>query len=86
MHPRADFDSHVELLTGYAPFPWQAALYEEFMRKEFPKSCDIPTGLGKTAVRAIWLLALAWHASAGPTTAFPRRLVYVVKTVAPPMS
>jgi hypothetical protein len=26
VHPRADFDSHFESLTGRAPFPWQAAL------------------------------------------------------------
>ncbi len=37
-----------------------------------PPAVDIPTGLGKTAVMAIWLLARAAGA------ALPRRLVYVV--------
>ena len=39
---------------------------------DLPPAVDIPTGLGKTAVMAIWLLACA----AG--TPLPRRLVYVV--------
>ena len=37
-----------------------------------PKAVDIPTGLGKTSVMALWLLALAEGAN------LPRRLVYVV--------
>jgi CRISPR-associated endonuclease/helicase Cas3 len=64
--------------TGHDPFPWQEKLYEEFVRGEFRKSCDLPTGLGKTSVIAIWLLALARKASAGAARDFPRRLVYVV--------
>jgi CRISPR-associated endonuclease/helicase Cas3 len=36
------------------------------------RSLDIPTGLGKTAVMAIWLVARAQGAN------LPRRLVYVV--------
>jgi len=43
-----------------------------FTRGEIPHSLDIPTGLGKTAVMAIWLVARAAGASV------PRRLVYVV--------
>src|SRR5262249_12042779 len=37
-----------------------------------PASCNLPTGLGKTSVIAVWLIALANGA------AVPRRLVYVV--------
>ncbi|MEY4583192.1 MAG: hypothetical protein RL701_7895, partial [Pseudomonadota bacterium] len=37
-----------------------------------PRALDIPTGLGKTAVMAIWLVARACGAK------LPRRLVYVV--------
>ncbi len=37
-----------------------------------PKACNLPTGLGKTSVIAIWLIALA----NGKTV--PRRLVYLV--------
>jgi CRISPR-associated endonuclease/helicase Cas3 len=38
---------------------------------------DIPTGLGKTSIIAIWLLALAAQAADGAPS-LPRRLVYVV--------
>lgn len=43
-----------------------------------PSQCDIPTGLGKTSVLPIWLLALAERAQRGGAADFPRRLVYVV--------
>lgn len=39
---------------------------------DFPQACDLPTGLGKTSVIALWLLALAKNPK------LPRRLVYVV--------
>lgn len=42
------------------------------MRGTVPAALDIPTGLGKTKVMALWLIALA---SGAP---LPRRLVYVV--------
>ncbi len=61
-----------------APFPWQRALFAEFLAGRFPASCDIPTGLGKTSVIAVWLLALARHVRDGTVSGFPRRLVYVV--------
>jgi CRISPR-associated endonuclease/helicase Cas3 len=70
---QVNFRSEFAALTGgYHPFPWQEALYEHFVAGVFPEVCDLPTGLGKTSVIAIWLLALA----ANP--ALPRRLVYVV--------
>lgn len=59
-------------LTGHQAFPWQELLYEAFMRGEIPDQCDIPTGLGKTSVIPIWLVALL---NGAPV---PRRLVYVV--------
>jgi CRISPR-associated endonuclease/helicase Cas3 len=40
--------------------------------------CDLPTGLGKTSVIAIWLLGLAERARTRAVSGFPRRLVYVV--------
>src|SRR3989304_640001 len=54
------------------PFPWQEELLRSFVRGCIPRSLDIPTGLGKTAVMAIWLVARAHGAP------LPRRLVYVV--------
>ena len=67
-----EFDRAFKTLTGHAPFPWQRALFERFSAGELPPAVDIPTGLGKTAVMVIWLLARAAGAS------LPRRLVYVV--------
>jgi CRISPR-associated endonuclease/helicase Cas3 len=55
-----------------APFPWQIELLRRFRQGEVVSSLDIPTGLGKTAVMAVWLVARALGAS------LPRRLVYVV--------
>src|SRR6202158_4225513 len=73
------FDRAFAALTGCpSPFPWQQALFDEFLKQQFPNSCDIPTGLGKTSTIAVWLLALAHHARAGTASGFPRRLVYVV--------
>src|SRR3989337_1639074 len=71
-----DFNEAFKALTGNTPFPWQQALYERFIADRadnIPASCNIPTGLGKTSVMAIWLIALANHPDK-----MPRRLVYVV--------
>ena len=59
-------------LTGNSPFPWQRRLYEKWVLGDFPKSCDLPTGAGKTSVVALWLIALAENPK------IPKRLVYVV--------
>jgi CRISPR-associated endonuclease/helicase Cas3 len=70
-----DFTNAFTLLTGNAPFPWQTALYERFTSgraDNIPASCNLPTGLGKTSVIAVWLIAFANGAKV------PRRLVYVV--------
>jgi CRISPR-associated endonuclease/helicase Cas3 len=58
--PNETFEARFKALTGYRPFPWQIHLYDEWFAKgQFPSSCSLPTGLGKTAVIAIWILALA---------------------------
>ena len=68
-----DFDTSFQALTGKAPFPWQRRLFEAHFRLgDIPSCCSLPTGLGKTSVVAVWLLALASQA------VVPRRLVYVV--------
>lgn len=76
------FDTNFEALTRNNPFPWQRALYERFISddtdRRFPAVCDLPTGLGKTSIIALWLLALTHHAQNGTLQGFPRRLVYVV--------
>lgn len=53
-------------------FPWQSRLLDSFLAGNLPAALDIPTGLGKTSVMAIWLVA---RAAGAPV---PRRLVYVV--------
>ena len=67
-----DFDGAFEALTGYEPFPWQARLFKRLSAGDLPPAVDLPTGLGKTSVMALWLLARAAGAR------LPRRLVYVV--------
>jgi CRISPR-associated endonuclease/helicase Cas3 len=54
------------------PFPWQCRLLDQLISSRLPPALDIPTGLGKTAVMAIWLVARLSRA------ALPRRLVYIV--------
>ena len=67
------FNRAFEALTGHPPFPWQRRLFDERLSKGvLPPAVDVPTGLGKTAVMALWLLA---RAAGAP---LPRRLVYVV--------
>ncbi len=67
------FKAGFERLTSNPdPFPWQEELFRRFMTGSVERSLDIPTGLGKTAVMAIWLLARAEGAKV------PRRLVYIV--------
>jgi CRISPR-associated endonuclease/helicase Cas3 len=65
------------MLTGYPPMRWQARLFKKFATGELPSAISIPTGLGKTAVMAIWLIALAHQMQAGKPV-LPRRLVYIV--------
>lgn len=70
------FSKQFEMLTGHVPFPWQQALYDRFISDRpgnIPATCNLPTGLGKTNVIAVWLIALAHHPDK-----MPRRLVYVV--------
>jgi CRISPR-associated endonuclease/helicase Cas3 len=64
--------SALGLPPDHSPFPWQEGLLEKMCQGEIPDALDIPTGLGKTSVMAIWLVARACGAS------LPRRLVYVV--------
>jgi CRISPR-associated endonuclease/helicase Cas3 len=61
-------------LTGYPPFRWQQRLWRDMVAGNLPDAIDIPTGLGKTSIIPIWLLAIATQS---PLT-LPRRLIYVV--------
>lgn len=71
-----NFNKAFRSLTDNDPFPWQELLYQRFIGEQpggIPASCNIPTGLGKTSVVAVWLLALAKRPEL-----VSRRLVYVV--------
>lgn len=72
-----NFPERFRSLTDYAPMRWQCRLFERFVENELPEACDIPTGLGKTSVMIIWLLALVQQAKGG-CVQLPRRLIYVV--------
>ena len=66
-----------EALMGFPPLRWQKRLFLRFVKNRIPNACSLPTGLGKTTVIPIWLIALAYQAeSCAP--ALPRRLFYIV--------
>lgn len=66
------FEQIFRTLTGHAPLRWQSRLHAGFMTGLVPPALDLPTGLGKTAVMAVWLAARIMGAR------LPNRLVYVV--------
>ena len=73
------FDQYFRAVTGHTPFRWQERLYGLFLQGSPPAACKIPTGLGKTSVIPIWLLALAEQLRSGTAgITLPRRLVYIV--------
>ncbi len=52
-------------------------MFGQLINGKFPSALDLPTGLGKTSVIAIWLVARAL-AGEDALKAIPRRLVYIV--------
>jgi CRISPR-associated endonuclease/helicase Cas3 len=71
------FSENFSRLTGHPPMRWQRRLFEQFVDGAIPQALDLPTGLGKTSVMAIWLTARAL-ANEAILKAVPRRLIYVV--------
>src|SRR5579875_3955200 len=71
------FDDNFFCLTGHSPMRWQRRLFRLFVEGAIPHALDLPTGLGKTSVMAIWLIARAL-AHEDILKALPRRLIYVV--------
>jgi len=71
----SDFKTYFKKLTDHDPLSWQCRLFHEHFAKGDLSSLnviDIPTGLGKTMVMAIWLIARAGGLNV------PTRLIYVV--------
>lgn len=71
------FSDYFFRLTGHSPMRWQQRLFDQFIDGKIPAALDLPTGLGKTSVMAIWLAARAL-AGEDALKAIPRRLVYIV--------
>jgi CRISPR-associated endonuclease/helicase Cas3 len=65
-------------LTDVTPLRWQERLYQQMLKGDLPSVCDLPTGLGKTMVIPIWLIALAKQSGEGGDKPLPRRLIYIV--------
>jgi len=72
------FPAGFRALTTFPPLRWQTRLFEMLVAGDIPEACDLPTGLGKTSIIPIWLLALAGQASRPDGPVLPRRLVYIV--------
>jgi CRISPR-associated endonuclease/helicase Cas3 len=71
------FARYFEALTGHSPLRWQTRLFESIFDGAIPSACNLPTGLGKTSVIPIWLIALATQ-DRNSKVSLPRRLVYIV--------
>ena len=71
------FPDNFFLLTGHSPMRWQHRLFDQFIDGKIPAALDLPTGVGKTSVMAIWILARA-PAREEALKTIPRRLVFVV--------
>lgn len=71
------FDRAFEALTDHSPLRWQRRLFNRLYAGKIPHTCDIPTGLGKTSVIPIWIIALSKQAEEGNIT-LPRRLAYII--------
>jgi CRISPR-associated endonuclease/helicase Cas3 len=72
-----DFKDCFKRLTGNDPFDWQERLFHKAVNSNLPDACDVPTGLGKTSVMTIWLIALGCLLKEKDRK-IPLRLVYVV--------
>lgn len=76
----AEFAALFQRLSGYPPLTWQSRLFQILRfapRENWPDHLDLPTGLGKTSVIHIWLIALIQQLSERARQ-LPLRLIYVV--------
>lgn len=65
-------------LTGHdGACRWQHRLFTDLEAGRFPTDIELATGLGKTSIIALWVLALG-RALARKSSVVPRRLAYVV--------
>lgn len=72
------FEEAFRDLTCHAPYPWQKRFYDRLIAGHVPDALGIPTGLGKTSVIPIWLIALSDSLKRRNGVRVPTRLVYIV--------
>ena len=72
------FEETFRDLMHHNPYPWQRRLYDRLIKGNVPDALGIPTGLGKTSVISIWLIALSDSLRRQGAVRVPTRLVYVV--------
>lgn len=72
------FGEMFKALTGYEPLSWQRRLYNEWFAGDIKPVIDLPTGMGKTSLMAIWFIARAKQLAEKKPNPLPTRLVYVV--------
>lgn len=72
------FEEAFRNLMCQDPYPWQKRLYERLINGNAPDALDIPTGLGKTSIIPIWLIALSESMKRKNAQRVPTRLVYIV--------
>lgn len=72
------FDAVYRALTGHdGACRWQHRLFTNLETGRFPTDIELATGLGKTSIIALWVLALG-RALGRASPIVPRRLAYVV--------
>ncbi len=83
MDLKDQFSAHFRTLNrdasrdGPEPLNWQIRLFQQLCENDVPQVCDLPTGMGKTSIIHLWMLALRRQMLAGERR-LPTRLVYVV--------
>jgi CRISPR-associated endonuclease/helicase Cas3 len=73
-----EFDAAYRALTGHdGACRWQHRLFSDLEAGRFASDIELATGLGKTSIIALWVLALARVIGSSPCPV-PRRLAYIV--------
>ncbi|MCS7025464.1 MAG: type I-U CRISPR-associated helicase/endonuclease Cas3 [Bryobacteraceae bacterium] len=73
-----EFEVVYRAITGHdSAFSWQYRLFCDLEAGRFPSDIELATGLGKTSIIALWVLALG-RAIRRPDCPVPRRLAYIV--------
>lgn len=74
-----DFSEFFEQVHGFTPYAWQIRAADYAAEQgELPRTLDIPTGLGKTALVDIWLWALGREVVTGNRRLY-QRFVHAVE-------